>query len=80
MSDRRVMSQYRSFFIMRGVFFSGATQHSRLNSLAVLSLLGILSLSVPQSRIVFGRGQTMTSSGTDVFLTIENLYKAPVEI
>ena len=33
-----------------------------------------------QTRILFGRGQPMTSSVTDVFLWVENGYKAPVKI
>jgi len=35
---------------------------------------------VAQPIILFGRGQTMTSSVTDVFITVENWYKAPVHI
>jgi len=33
-----------------------------------------------QPRILFGSGQSMTSSVTDIFLTVENWYKAPVKI
>jgi len=43
------------------------------------SWVGVLPWAVAQSRILFGRGQSMTSSVTDVFLTVENWYKGPVK-
>jgi len=36
--------------------------------------------SVAQPRILFGRGQSVTSSVADVFLTVESWHEAPVEI
>jgi len=36
--------------------------------------------SAAQPRILFGRGQSVTSSVADVFLTVESWHEAPVKI
>jgi len=40
----------------------------------------LIFLAVAQPRILYGRGQSITTSVTDVFLTVKNWQKSSVKI